>query len=104
MVKIIKSKVKKMILSSSGKFDYFKTTAQLPRKWYGNEYGGFFVCPDYLTENSIVYSFGIGEDISFDLDIVRNHGCSVFGFDPTPKSIAWINRQWGQLPKNFNFF
>ena len=70
--------------------------------YYGNNYGGFYVNPDLLNKNSIVYSFGIGEDISFDSAIIDNHNCQVFGFDPTPKSINWIKNQ--QLPFNFNFY
>lgn len=49
--------------------------------------------PDLLNNNSVVYSFGIGKDISFDSKLIRNHGCSVFGFDPTPNSITWMKQQ-----------
>lgn len=71
-------------------------------KWYGNKYGGFYVQPNFLNSNSIIYSFGIGEDISFDRMLIDEHKCQVFGFDPTPKSIEWINSQ--QLPSLFTFF
>lgn len=70
--------------------------------WFGSEYGGFFVCPDLLNSKSIIYSFGIGEDISFDKSIIEKFQCSVFGFDPTPKSIQWISKQ--VLPKGFRFY
>ncbi len=60
--------------------------------WYGNSYGGFFIHPNLLNTRSIVYSFGIGTDISFDSACIKNHGCSVFAFDPTPKSIAFVKR------------
>ena len=46
-----------------------------------------------MNKNTIVYSFGIGEDISFDLSIIKNHGCQVYGFDPTPKSAKYIQNQ-----------
>lgn len=68
--------------------------------WYGSDYGGFFVHPDILSDKSIIYSFGIGEDISFDTAIIKNHGCPVFGFDPTPKSILWV-RSNSNLPRQF---
>ena len=70
-------------------------------KWYGNEYGGFYACPETLSSSSIVYSFGIGEDISFDESIIDEFNCIVFGFDPTPKSINWIHSQ--KLPQGFKF-
>jgi FkbM family methyltransferase len=69
--------------------------------WYGNKYGGFYVVPELLNKESVVYSFGIGQDVSFDLDVINNHHCSVFAYDPTPKSIEWVSKQ--DLPGNFHF-
>jgi len=75
-------------------------------KWFGNDYGGFYICPDLLKYNNgekIIYSIGIGEDISFDLDIIKEFpNCKIYAFDPTPKSIEWIKKQ--HLPKNMIFF
>ncbi|HEX5150783.1 MAG TPA: FkbM family methyltransferase [Parafilimonas sp.] len=79
----------------------FKITKGYNHEWYGNSYGGFYVHPNTLKKDSIVYSFGIGEDISFDKAIIEKHGCRVFGFDPTPKSIEWIKSQI--LPGGFSF-
>ena len=81
---------------------YHKVRIKCNSKWYGNKYGGFYVCPNLLSSSSIVYSFGIGEDISFDKSIIEEFQCDVFGFDPTPKSIDWVNTQ--RLPKKFHFF
>lgn len=49
----------------------------------------------------LVYSFGVGEDISFDLAAITEFGAIVHAFDPTPRSRAWIERQ--SLPAQFNF-
>jgi FkbM family methyltransferase len=68
----------------------------------GTDYGGWVVCPDLLNDKSIVYSFGIGEDISFDTGLIKQFGCSVFAFDPTPKSIQWIAENKPQ--SNFVFY
>lgn len=62
-------------------------------KWYGNTYAGFYVYDEVLNNNSIVYSFGIGEDISFDEELINKFDCKVFGFDPTPKSICFIKNK-----------
>ena len=67
----------------------------------GSEYGGYWIKEGSLNKESIVYSVGIGEDISFDLDLIDKYGCQVFGFDPTPKSIDWIKTQ--ECPKEFVF-
>ena len=46
-----------------------------------------------IDENSIVYSFGIGKDISFDESLISTYNMKIWGFDPTPDSIEWINHQ-----------
>lgn len=85
------------------KAKHLRTRIHCNYEWYGDEkYGGFYVCPKLLNENSIVYSFGIGKDISFDKAILAKHKCKLFAFDPTPKSIDWIKNQ--NLPTNFYFY
>ena len=103
MIEILKAKMKKIILLISGRFNHLKTGIEVTKTWYGNAYGGFFIAPESLNDKSVVYSFGIGEDISFDKAIILNHNCSVFGFDPTPKSINWIKDQQKTLPSRFTF-
>jgi len=71
------------------------------KEFHGTEYGGWFISPINLNENSIVYSFGAGEDISFDLSLIEKFGLSVYVFDPTPKSIDFVKRQ--NLPGKFHF-
>jgi FkbM family methyltransferase len=60
--------------------------------WLGNDYGGFYVHPDSLNDKSIIYSIGIGEDISFDTAIINNFNSKVYGFDPTKKSVTWVKK------------
>lgn len=70
--------------------------------FHGTEYGGWTLCPDEISSTSIVYSFGVGEDTSFDLEVIATYGAQVYTFDPTPRSIAWVNnREW---PYQFHFF
>ena len=54
----------------------------------GTEYGGWTIPANYLTESSICYLAGAGEDISFDVGIVEKYGCQVLLFDPTPRAKA----------------
>ena len=98
----IKLKIKKIILILTGKVSHLKKVVKCNHIWYGNTYGGFYLCPELLTENSIVYSFGIGEDISFDNAVIKSHNSEVFGFDPTPKSKMWIKTQ--KLYEKFHFY
>lgn len=101
----MKEKIKKLIRKIKILIGIIKpivNEVEINHKWYGNKYGGFYVYPNILNSASIIYSFGIGEDISFDVMLIEEHKCQVFGFDPTPKSIEWINNQ--QLPSFFTFF
>ncbi len=59
----------------------------------GADYGAWTLCPDGLAPDSVVYSFGIGNDISFDLDLIRRYGVRVYAFDPTPASHRWLATQ-----------
>lgn len=68
---------------------------------HGTDYGGWTVWPEPLNEGAVVYSFGVEEDISFDLALIGRFGCRVHAFDPTPRSIAWVRRQ--QTPAAFVF-
>lgn len=65
----------------------------------GTVYGGWMIDESLLDASSTVLSFGLGEDISFDQEIIKRFGSRVHGFDPTPKSIAWLKQQ--ELPEQF---
>lgn len=54
----------------------------------GTNYGGWYV-PKYmnLNENSIIYSGGVGEDMSFDILLNEKYNCTIFLIDPTKKAI-----------------
>jgi FkbM family methyltransferase len=67
----------------------------------GSSYGGWAVILDALHPDSIVYSVGVGEDISFDLALIDRVGCAVHAFDPTPIAVDWIARQ--ALPSRLLF-
>jgi len=58
----------------------------------GTEYGGWYLPSDIkLNENSIIYSGGVGEDISFDLSISTKYNSNIFLIDPTEKSKKHYN-------------
>ncbi|GFN90320.1 methyltransferase-like protein 24 [Plakobranchus ocellatus] len=47
--------------------------------------GGWNICADpgfVPKEPCLVYSFGVGDDFSFEDSIIRNYGCHVYSFDP----------------------
>jgi FkbM family methyltransferase len=60
--------------------------------WHGNPKAGFYICPHLLPEQPLVYSFGVGDDISFDLAIIEKYNGRVEAFDPTPASVTFIDQ------------
>ena len=70
--------------------------------WLGNAGARWCVCPQDLSTSSVVYSFGVGEDISFDLALIERFGLQVHAFDPTPRSIEWLQTQ--TVPREFVFY
>jgi FkbM family methyltransferase len=62
---------------------------EVAKETIGNAYAAHAVLRDSLDAQSIVYSFGVGEDVSFDLGLVERYGCTVNAFDPTAHSLAW---------------
>jgi hypothetical protein len=72
------------------------------REYFGTELDGWCVCPDMITPDSIVYSFRVGQNISFDLAMMERFGVHIYAFDPTPDSIEWIQSQ--KLPAKFHLF
>jgi len=81
----------------------YRSQINIVKEFGGTTYGGWTYCPNNLSQSSIIYSFGIGEDISFDQALLNKFGCSVFAFDPTPKSIQWVNKQ-NVNENKFHFF
>jgi FkbM family methyltransferase len=71
----------------------------VPRLWLGKGDARWCVCPDALGSESVVYSFGVGEDVSFELSLIERLKLRVNAFDPTPRSLAWARGQ--TLPSAF---
>lgn len=55
-----------------------------------------------LPLDGIVYSLGVGRDVTFDLAMIEKHRTKVYAFDPTPGSIEWVKSS--KLPDSFHFF
>ena len=56
----------------------------------GTDYGGWFVPVDLLDSESVCYCAGAGEDVSFDVELIRRIGCNVYTFDPTPRAVRHV--------------
>lgn len=51
-----------------------------------------------INENSIIYSAGVGEDISFDIILQSKYNCHIYLIDPTEKAI----KHYDECNKYFN--
>jgi FkbM family methyltransferase len=56
----------------------------------GSEYGGWVIPTSLVNSDSICYCVGCGEDITFDLALIEHFQCEVYGFDPTPRAINYV--------------
>jgi FkbM family methyltransferase len=84
-----------------GKDLWESTQIKCERMRLGNDGACWFVCPQDLSASSVVYSMGVGEDISFDLALIERFSLQVHAFDPTPRSVQWLQEQI--VPPEFVF-
>ena len=70
----------------------------IPHVQFGGE-GASWTIAEPLNSQSVVYSFGAGEDVSWDLALIERYSLTINAFDPTPKSIEWLKAQ--KLPQQF---
>lgn len=70
----------------------------------GSDYGGWFILDSKNLENKFIISAGLGEDASFDIEMINKYNCKVICVDPTPKAIDHYNQiidNSGNLGSNF---
>ena len=65
----------------------------------GTEYGGYVLPQDLPQADWVCYSGGIGEDASFEFELIARYGCTVVGFDPTPRSIEYMRTVGSETPE-----
>lgn len=93
---------KRFALSLIGRDFFCSPDYRCASERLGSGYGGWDVVCEPLNKDSIVYSFGLGEDASFDTALIERFGVEVNVFDPTPKSVEWARRQG--FPEQFKLF
>jgi FkbM family methyltransferase len=65
----------------------------------GDGAGRWSVVPEGLGPHTVVYTLGVGTDISFERDLIFRYGVTVHAFDPTPIALEWASTQ--RLPQRF---
>ncbi len=92
-MKSIVSKAKTIINSFLKKDFIPEIDHYCQKERFGSQYGGWDIAVGQIDKNSIIYSFGVGEDASFDIALIERYGVTIHAFDPTPKSIKWAKSQ-----------
>jgi len=62
-----------------------------PLEFMGTDYGGYMVPRREIREGLTCYSFGAGEDISFENELAAAFPVEVHIFDPTPRAITYVS-------------
>ncbi len=71
---------------------------------YCGEDAGFQIVPAFLQrkESLIAYSFGIGFDFSFEMELTQKYGMEVYAFDPSPGVVEEMKRH--ELPDKLKYY
>jgi FkbM family methyltransferase len=82
-----------------------KDPPSLQLRRLGGVYGGWWVPTSMMNSKSVVYCAGVGEDTTFDEEMIQRFGCEIFAFDPTPRAIEYVaeRQKAGTIDKRFNF-
>ena len=67
----------------------------------GSSYGGHSYLPNLVSNESVIYSVGLGNDVTWDLGVIERHACTVFGFDNTPEHMKFYRDRRDKLPREF---
>jgi hypothetical protein len=65
----------------------------VPGEVLGNRHASWFVATGSLGAAPVVYSFGVGRDLSFECALIERFGATVHAFDPTPLALEWARAQ-----------
>jgi FkbM family methyltransferase len=99
MIRNLLSNPRRVVKTLLGTDFYLQVDRRILHERFGSEYGGWDVVTEGIDRNSAVYSFGVGKDASFDLQLIERFGLTVHAFDPTPESISWVEQQ--NMPAEF---
>ena len=61
------------------------------------------ICPNGLDSKSVVYSGGLGSDITFEHDVAKRFGCDLVLYDPSPTGVNTMSLPENKIPQ-FRFY
>ena len=78
---------KKNLFLNKLNFNYVNNVVYL-----GSNYGGWSFVNKENLRNKFIISAGLGEDASFDVELINKFNCKVIVVDPTPRAIDHYNQ------------
>lgn len=58
----------------------------------GTNYGGWTFIDNNRMKNQFIISAGLGEDASFDIELINKYNCKIISIDPTPRAVEHYNQ------------
>lgn len=108
MIMRLKSRIRRFLSRRDGKLEEgppplsVNVSIEVPHEVYGSTNCDWPIIPDLMNRGkSIVYSVGVGANITWDAALIEHFDCEVWGFDPTPKTLGWARKQ--TFPERFHF-
>ena len=93
---VVREATRKLLCQLIGREPVFKVQVRCQCKDFK-----YYISTEGLGPETVVYSFGVGTDIGFEISLIRMYGVQVHAFDPSPAAVAWIRTQ--RLPEEFHF-
>jgi FkbM family methyltransferase len=95
LIRLIKKILPKKLINFIKKFNFNQN--QILKKlefhnynnisFLGSNYGGWSYLDNNNLNNKYIISAGLGEDASFDVELISKYNCKILIVDPTPRSI-----------------
>ena len=89
MLRLLKY-AKQFVLTRLAEIRFGQAPQEARLQCFGTKDGRWCCLKTLLNAESVVYSFGVGEDVSFDLGLIDEYGLCVHAFDPTPRSKEYV--------------
>ncbi|MFT5259771.1 MAG: FkbM family methyltransferase [Saprospiraceae bacterium] len=99
MFKKIKQKRRHKQLKNAGIVVNSKLSGEI--QFFGDRTGMWPLYSAFPNKGGLIYSFGVGNNLSWELELLENYPAQIFTYDPTPASIDWVASQL--LPEGLNF-
>ena len=90
-------RAKLLVKRLAGREPWLHTDVRCPLRRHGD----WAFVPGRLDSADVVYACGVGSNLGFETELVREYGVELHAFDPGPESRRWVESQ--RLPAGITF-